>query len=103
MSKRAKNTTSGALHQEHADGKFSTPEQLAAAIRRDRRARKLTWPAYAAWIGVKLSTIYKISRGATRLPHELTLDRILEKWAAEPIEGGASEVVSGGQRHPERS
>lgn len=104
MSKRQKPTTSGALHQEHGDGKFSTPEQLAAAIRKDRRARKMTWPAYATWIGVKLSTIYKISRGATRLPHELTMDTILEKWAAEPIEGGASsEVVPSGQRHPERS
>lgn len=103
---KKKPPTKSGIQQEHSGDTFSDPKQLAAAIRKDRLKRNggMTWPAYAAWIGVKLSTIYKIARGATRLPHELTINKIQNKWAAEPIEGGAgSEVVSGGQRHPERS
>lgn len=103
-------TKSGNSPAESGDT-FSDPKQLAAAIRKDRLARKLSWPAYAAWIGVKMSTIYKIAKGTTRLPHELTIDTIRTKWAADPLqkpttdnEGGAGgEVVSSGQQYPERS
>jgi hypothetical protein len=61
----------------------------------------MTWPAYSQWIGVKLSTIYKIAQGATGKPHELTLD-LIERKLAEPVagkpaeSGAADEVVSGG-------
>jgi ribosome-binding protein aMBF1 (putative translation factor) len=76
---------------------------LADRIRADRIARAMTWQRYAQWMGVKLSTIYKISRGDTNLPHELTLDKIKKKLAepvaaAEPAaeSGGSGEVVPGG-------
>ena len=62
----------------------------------------MTWPVYAQWMGVKLSTIYKIAQGATGKPHELTLD-LIETKLKEPVrvgpaaEGGADNaVVPGG-------
>ncbi len=80
---------------------------LAKRINDDRVARRMTWPVYAGFIGIKLSTIYKIASGATTRPHALTVADIEAKLAANstptPAEGAADAVVSGGQRHPERS
>lgn len=55
------------------------PQQLADLIKKDRVARRMTWPAYAEFLGVKLSTIYKIAQGRVRKPHELTLADISAK------------------------
>lgn len=71
---------------------------LAKRINRDRLDRRMTWPAYAAWMGVKQSTLYKIAQGSTTRPHALTVDQIVQKLN-EPIrpEGERGEVVSDGQ------
>ena len=59
------------------------PKQLAADVRRDRINRKMTWPVYAAFLGVPLTTIYKLAKGYTSRPHELTLELIRERLAAK--------------------
>lgn len=53
--------------------------QLAKRIERDRLDRRMTWPAYAAWMGLPQSTIYKIAMGRTPRPHQLTVETILAK------------------------
>lgn len=68
------------------------PIQLAADVRRDRLRRKMTWPVYAEFLGVPLTTLYKLAKGYTNRPHELTLDLIRERLAGRKAE--PSEVVS---------
>lgn len=60
-------------------------KELAKKVNRDRLDRRMTWPEYSTWIDVKQSTIYKIAQGTTKRPHELTVDQILKKIAANPI------------------
>lgn len=71
----------------HTDGVIDI-KRLAGCIRRDRLALKLSWPDYAARMGVPLATIYKIARGDTKHPHELTIQIITERWEAD--NGGAA-------------
>lgn len=84
-------------------------ESLAKRLNADRLKRRMTWPAYAQFLGVKLSTVYKIATEKTTKPHELTVAQIEERIqlpvspAATTAEGAADAVVSSGQRHPERS
>lgn len=47
------------------------PEGLRELIRADRVHRRMTWPVYAKFLGVKLSTLHKIATGVHR-PSELT-------------------------------
>lgn len=103
----AKTATSRALKrpklkQTIADGPgMAAPADLARRLTTDRLKRKLTWPAYAAFLGLKLSTVYKIARGATTKPHDLTLVQIEERLAIPTAEGAADAVVSSGQQRPE--
>lgn len=55
----------------------------------------MTWPVYAEFMGMKLSTLYKIAKGRVRRPHELTLDAISEKLQLpiNPEGGDGGEVV----------
>lgn len=79
--------------------------QLAAAMRADRVARRLTWPQYSDFLGVPLATVYKLATGRTTKPHELTVAQIRDTMAAHPVkaktkprtEGAGREVVSDGQ------
>jgi hypothetical protein len=77
------------------------PQQVAADVRRDRIARKMTWPVYAAFMGIPLTTLYKLAKGYTHRPHELTLDLIRERLAGRKqessAEGAGREVVSNRQ------
>lgn len=106
----AKTTISRALKDKRPKstvGGAATDPVLAALgkrLKQDRVQRRMTWQAYAAFLGVKLSTVYKIATGATTKPQELTLAQIEDRLAI-PVtaEGAADAVVSGGQRHPERS
>lgn len=64
-------------------------ETLAERVQKDRRARKMTWPRYAAFLEMPVSTIYKIARGRITKPHDLTLDQINGKLAlpiTNPVE-----------------
>lgn len=85
------------------------PSELGQLLRADRIARKMTWEAYAVFLGYNLSTVYKIADGRTRRPNELTEAAMREKMnlpvrpADNTAEGAADAVVSSGQRHPERS
>jgi hypothetical protein len=59
-----------------------TPDYLTnlrKRIGRDRLDRRMTWPEYAQWMGVKQSTLYKIWDGRTARPHELTVQQIEDK------------------------
>lgn len=47
------------------------PEGLRELLRADRIQRRMTWPAYAQFLGVKLSTLHKIATGV-HLASELT-------------------------------
>lgn len=74
------------------------PRRLAADVRRDRIKRKMTWPVYADFLGVPLTTLYKLAKGYTNRPHELTLDLIRERLAGRQAEdttaeGAGREVV----------
>ena len=64
-------------------------KSLASRIKADRRKRRMSWPAYAEWMGVKMSTIYKIAQGRTDRPHELTVD-LIEAKLAEPLPEAAT-------------
>jgi hypothetical protein len=70
-----KTTTGGGLKS--ARGKRTVASQpgrpigLADELRADRLSRRLTWPKYAALLGVKLSTLHKIAMGVHQ-PTELT-------------------------------
>lgn len=72
------------------------PQQLADLIKNDRIARRLTWPRYAEFLGVKLSTIYKIAKGRVQRPHELTLAVISDRLFPKTEGGADREVVPDG-------
>jgi hypothetical protein len=59
------------------------PDGLKALIRADRIRRRMTWPVYAEFLGVKLSTLHKIATGVHR-PSELTEAIIRETLDANP-------------------
>lgn len=69
------------------------PQQLAELIRKDRVSRRMTWPKYAEFLGVKMSTIYKIAKGRVRRPHELTLGAISDRLFPKSEGGADREVV----------
>ncbi len=101
----AKQTTrKRGLPQAERGSKVTANQDLAARLRADRVRRRMTWPAYAQFMGMQLSTIYKIASGATKKPHELTVAELEAKLAgtSNTAEGAADAVVSSGQRHPER-
>lgn len=54
---------------------------LPDRLRTDRLRRKLTWPAYADLLGVKLSTLNKMVRGVHK-PSQLTVVQIEERLEA---------------------
>jgi hypothetical protein len=107
-----KNTISGALPNAGGGATVTGAAGVAALAKRindDRVKRRMTWPVYADFMGVKMATLYKIATGVTTRPHAITMAIIEEKMAQPatttptPAEGAADAVVSGGQRHPERS
>lgn len=59
------------------------PEGLRAILRADRVRRRMTWPAYAAFLGVYLSTLHKIATGVHK-PSEITEAIIREALAKNP-------------------
>lgn len=59
------------------------PNSLQAIVRRDRIRRRMTWPAYAQFLGVHLSTLHKIATGVHR-PSELTEAIIREALERNP-------------------
>jgi hypothetical protein len=59
------------------------PDSLQAVIRKDRIRRRMTWPVYAKFLGVHLSTLHKIATGVHR-PSELTEAVIREALAKNP-------------------
>jgi len=61
------------------------PEELRAAIKADRVRRRMTWPVYAEFLGLSVSTIYKIATGV-HTPTEITESVIREKLNASPAE-----------------
>lgn len=109
----AKNTISSGLKKAKRKqtlppaGSVAATGNLAERLNTDRinrrttKGKRMTWPEYALFLGVKLSTVYKIAKGSTTRPHETTVAQI-EDRLAEAGEG-ASEVVPSGQRQPERS
>lgn len=60
-------------------------DELAAVLKADRIARKLSWDAYALFLRVPLATIYKIARGLRKRPHELTKVAIIERINEVPV------------------
>ncbi len=52
---------------------------LAARIKADRIRRRMSWPEYAEFMGVKQSTLYKIADGRTTRPHDTTVADIEDK------------------------
>lgn len=65
------------------------PRALAQLIRRDRLARGMSWPKYAAFLSVEgkaigQATVYKIARGSVSRPHETTVNQILNRVRAVP-------------------
>ena len=59
------------------------PDGLKTLIRADRIRRRMTWPAYAEFLGVKLSTLHKIATGVHK-PSELTEAIIRDALDADP-------------------
>jgi hypothetical protein len=59
------------------------PDGLMALLRADRIRRRMTWPVYAEFLGVKLSTLHKIATGVHR-PSELTEAIIRDTLDANP-------------------
>lgn len=101
MANRSKRTpTSGAL-TDPTDGSSipafwaARPKELAELINRDRLIRRLTWPAFAEFLGVPHSTVYKIAGGRTNRPHELTVAQILERIKAVPATTPAAPSAGG--------
>lgn len=66
------------------DYRTVTVEQLAKLLSEDRITRRMTWPAYAEFLGVPMATIYKISRGVRGRVHELTRATIIDKIKSVP-------------------
>jgi hypothetical protein len=112
VSKTKQPTTGGGLQSDSVRGKVShsksptegieaatarleqarsmTVQELANLIRADRLARsgqgqRMSWPAYARFMGIAQSTIYKIAQGRVERPHETTVDQILAKIKANPV------------------
>lgn len=57
------------------------PDSLQAVIRADRIRRRMTWPEYAKFLGVHLSTLHKIGTGvhqASELTEAVIRDRLAE-------------------------
>lgn len=71
-------------------------EQLTQIVRTDRIARRMTWPAYGAFLGVPHTTIYKIGMGRVGRPHELTKVQILERINQVPVPARAGADSTGG-------
>lgn len=61
------------------------PEGLRALIRADRVRRRMTWPVYADFLEMSVSTIYKIATGV-HTPTEITEAIIRERLDANPID-----------------
>lgn len=59
------------------------PDGLKDLVREDRIRRRMTWPVYAEFLGVKLSTLHKIATGVHK-PSELTEAIIRDTLAANP-------------------
>lgn len=57
------------------------PDSLQAVIRADRIRRRMTWPEYAKFLGVHLSTLHKIGTGvhqASELTEAIIRDKLAE-------------------------
>ncbi len=67
---------------------------LAAQVTQDRLDRRMSWPEYAAWIGIKQTTIYKIARGKTPTPHATTVEQIRVKLREPVILAGAAAAMA---------
>lgn len=72
---------------------------LADLLKQDRLDRQLTYPEYAAFLDVKLSTLHKIMNQKTRKPHDLTLAQIQKKLtrakpAADPMDEPVADPVA---------
>ena len=61
------------------------PEGLRALVRADRVRRRMTWPVYADFLGMSVSTIYKIATGVHK-PTEITEAVIRERIGEHPAE-----------------
>ena len=59
------------------------PEGLRALIRADRVRRRMTWPTYADFLGVHLSTLHKIATGVHKAS-EITEAIIREALTKNP-------------------
>lgn len=87
----ASHRTAGAVAGDDGNTPASvTVRELSQLIRADRLERgrsgqRMTWPAYALFLGVPQSTVYKIAQGRTGRPHETTIDRILAVIRDNPI------------------
>lgn len=58
------------------------PDALPDLLRRDRIRRRMTWPAYASFLGVPLPTLHKIANRVHRAS-ELTEGIIRERLTAD--------------------
>lgn len=91
-------TTAGGLKRKTGAGKVGVlarvrkalagdtgPDGVRTLIRQDRLRRRMTWPAYADFLGVRLSTLHKIATGVHR-PSELTEAIIRDTLDANPVD-----------------
>jgi DNA-binding transcriptional regulator YiaG len=67
-----------------------TVEALARLIETDRLDRGLSWPKYAAFLGIPQATVYKISRQVRNRPHQTTIAKILRVIRQNPTTGAAA-------------
>jgi len=65
--------------QDYTPGQQIDVGDLARRVCADRVARRMTWPDYAAFLGLSQSAIYKIARGKISRPHDLTVANIEAK------------------------
>ena len=76
-------------------------QSLAEILKADRVQRTnakgeigMSWPEYAEFLGVKMTTVYKIAQGV-HTPRETTVARIKAKLEQNPIQGSTTRKRKG--------
>jgi hypothetical protein len=75
-------------------------QTLGELLKADRLKRKnakgkvgMSWPEYAAFLGMPMTTVYKIAQG-THSPREVTAARIRERLRKKPAEETPAETAA---------